>query len=182
LLALGTVAGIGYPLAVYFARDAISARSFVLVALALLGVRVFTLRSTSARLWRWPILLMAGVLIGSAALDPVIAEKAYPATMSLAAALVFAWSLNDPPSLIERFARLRRRDLPAEASAYCRKVTMVWALWLLVNAAISAGLALWGSLASWAVWTGLFSYLGMGLLFVCEMIVRRFILGYRPSE
>jgi uncharacterized membrane protein len=128
-----------------------------------------------------PLLLTALILMVTTFVDVDIAEKAYPALMSLAIALAFAWSLYYPPSLIERFARLRRGVLPPEAISYCRKVTVVWVLWLLMNAAISAGLAIWGSIAAWTLWTGLLSYLAMGLLFVSELAVRYLILGYRPN-
>lgn len=173
---------IGYPFAVYFARDTVSARSFVSAAVALVAVRVLTARSAVSRAWRLPLLLMTFVLIASTLLDAEIAEKSYPTLMSLAAALVFGWSLYHSPSLIETFARLRRTDLPPAAIAYCRKVTIVWTAWLVINAAIAAGLALWGSLAIWTLWTGLLSYLGMGLLFIGEIACRYLILGYRTNQ
>lgn len=177
----GTVLGIAYPFAVYFTRGAISARGFVLLALGLLALRALTARSDTARLWRMPLLLTALILVATTLIDVDIAEKAYPALMSLAVALAFTWSLYYPPSLIERLARLRRGALPPAAISYCRKVTIVWVLWLLLNAAISAGLAVWGSIAAWTLWTGLLSYLAMGLLFLSELAVRYLVLGYRPA-
>lgn len=182
LLAVGMVLGIGYPFAVYFSRGTISTHGFILLALSLLILRCLALRSEAARLWRPPLLLTAVVLIGATALNADMAEKAYPALMSLAAAFVFAWSLRYPPSLIERFARLRQPELPLAASLYCRRVTMVWAGWLLINAAISAALATWGSLAAWTLWTGLLSYLAMGLLFISEFAIRHFMPSYRSGR
>jgi uncharacterized membrane protein len=182
LVVAATVLSIGYPFAVYFARDAVSARSFVLAAVALVAVRVVTARSQVARAWRLPLLLMTFVLIASTLLDAEIADKAYPTLMSLAAALVFGWSLYHPPSLIETFARLRRPNLPPTAIDYCRKVTVTWTVWLVINAAIAATLAIWGSLASWTIWTGLLSYLAMGLLFAGEIACRYLILGHRTNQ
>jgi len=182
LLAVGTVLGIGYPFAVYFSRGSISARSFVLIALALLILRLVTLQSGAARLWRLPLLAMVGMLIVTAALDAEFAEKAYPTLMSAAAACVFAWSLRFGPSLVERFARIRSGDLTPAAILYCRKVTMIWTAWLVINALISATLAIWGSLAVWAMWTGLISYLVMAVLFLSEVAVRHLVPAYRSRQ
>ena len=175
------VVGVAYPFAVYFARDMISPRGFVAVALILLGLRLIVGRSDLARSWRTPLLTAGIVLLISTFLSPAFAEKAYPALMSLAAASVFAWSLRHPPSLIERFARLTVDALPPEGQIYCRNVTIIWVLWLTANAVISAALALWGSLAVWTLWTGLISYVVAGTLFVGEICFRHLIHGYRPN-
>lgn len=176
---VGAMLGIAYPFAIYFSRGTISPHSFVLIALCLLALRAFTARSDVARIWRLPFLLIAIVLVSTTLLNASLAEKAYPALMSLAGAATFAWSLFYPPSLIERFARLRMSELPPGGSAYCRKVTIVWVIWFLINAATAAGLALWGSVEFWALWTGLLSYLVMGLLFVGEFAFRHMMLRYR---
>jgi uncharacterized membrane protein len=182
LLAVGTVLGIGYPFAVYFSRGSISARSFVLIALALLILRLVTLQSGAARLWRLPLLAMVGMLIVTAALDADFAEKAYPTLMSAAAASAFGWSLRFGPSLVERFARIRSNDLTPAAILYCRKVTMIWTAWLIINALISGTLAIWGNLAVWAMWTGLISYLVMAVLFLSEVAVRHLVPAYRSRQ
>ena len=49
---------------------------------------------------------------------------------------------------------------------------MIWTVWLAVNAAIAALLAVLTSEAAWALWTGLLAYLIMGALFVGEMLIR----------
>ena len=73
---------------------------------------------------------------------PDKAAKAYPVAISLVAAAVFGGSLITPPSLIEQIARLQEPHLPEGGQAYCRKVTLVWTVWLLLNALI-AGLLGW---------------------------------------
>ena len=181
-MAAATVLGIVYPFAVYFSRGSISAHSFVLVALALLILRRVTLKAEAARLWRLPLLAVVGMLLIATTLDAEVAEKAYPPLMSLAAAFVFAWSLRFGPSLIERFARIRRSDLAPAAITYCRKLTMIWAVWLTINAVISAALAIWGSLAVWTMWTGLISYLLMAVLFLSDIAFRHFAPAYRSRQ
>lgn len=166
-------ASIAYPFAVYFGRDRVEPLIFVAVAFLLVVTRLLTLRGETARRWRVPMLAAAALLLLLALLDLGLAAKAYPVLLSLAAAGLFGWSLLRPPSLVERFARLRRPDLPAAAQRYCRRVTVIWVAWLLLNAAVAAGLALWGSVAWWTLWTGVAFYAVSALLLGGEYLVRR---------
>jgi uncharacterized membrane protein len=64
-----------------------------------------------------------------------------------------------------------------------RKVTMVWLYFFVVNAGISAGTAIWGSLEAWTLYNGLISYLLIGSIFTGEFAVRYFVLhGFRATE
>jgi uncharacterized membrane protein len=161
-----------YPGIVYVTRAIVPPLAFVAAALALIGLRLATLRSPMGRIWRVPLLSAAAIIAALAALDTPLAVKAYPAAVSLAAATVFGATLLHPPSLIERFARLHEPDLPSAASSYCRKVTIVWTVWLLANTIIAAVLSLPGHDEAWALWTGLVAYLFMGALFAGEIVVR----------
>jgi len=181
-LAIGfaVVAGVAYPFAVYFYRDRLPATVLVAVALLLLGIQLATLQSPTAKLWRVPLLISAGLTIAIAFLDQNTAQEAYPVVRSLAVAAIFAWTLISPPSLIERFARLRRPQLPDSAVRYCRNVTIIWAVWLAANAAIATALVARGDLRSWAIWTGALSYVVSGLIFAGEFGYRVFFLeGHR---
>ena len=170
-------AGLLYPGIVYLSRAIVPPLAFVAASLALIGMRLATLRSPMGRVWRMPLLSAATIIVALAALDTPLAVKAYPAAVSLAAATVFGATLLHPPSLIERFARLREPDLPPAAQSYCRKVTIVWAVWLIANTIIAAVLSLPGHDEAWALWTGLVAYLFMGALFAGEIIVRRIVRG-----
>lgn len=161
-----------YPALVYAGRGAVPPLAFVAVALALIGLRLAG-STGPARVWRLPLAGAALVIGALALLDGGLAAKAYPVVLSLGTAAVFGLSLVRPPSLIERFARLREPDLPPAGQAYCRVVTMVWTAWLVLNAVIAAALALWGSDEAWALWTGVVAYLVMGALFGGEVLVRR---------
>jgi uncharacterized membrane protein len=145
---------------------------FTGMALLLIGLRVATLGSAATRIWRGPLISAGIVIVVSATIDGWIAAKIYPVALSLAAAYAFGISLWRPPSLIERFARIGEPDLPAAGQSYCRIVTMIWTVWLAVNAAIAALLAVLGSKEAWALWTGLLAYLIMGALFGGEMLIR----------
>jgi uncharacterized membrane protein len=168
-----------YSLAVYFFHDRASALVFISIALALIVGRLILARSPIARLWRLPLGIAAGALILLALRDQRMATKAYPVIISLAASATFAWSLLRPPSLIERFARIRRSQLPEGTIAYCRKVTVLWAAWLFFNACIAAALGEWSSLKLWTLWTGILSYVVSGSLLVGEMIFRRLFIEKR---
>jgi len=98
--------------------------------------------------------------------------------ISLAAAGVFGATLVQPPSLVERLALASGEVWSPGLRAYCRNVTAMWAIWLTINAAIAAGLAIVGNDQAWMLWTGAISYLVSGLLFATEWLVRRNLAKY----
>jgi uncharacterized membrane protein len=165
--------GILYPALVYALQSTLSQGAFVAIAVAAIALRVATLGEAQARLWRGPLLMAIPALLIVLLIAPGMAAKAYPVAISLAAALVFGGSLIAPPSLIERIARLREPDLSEEGQAYCRKVTLVWTVWLVLNALIAGVLGWTGPDSAWAIWTGIAAYAVMGLLFLGEIAIRR---------
>jgi uncharacterized membrane protein len=98
---------------------------------------------------------------------------ALPVLVNLAMLGFFARTLaGGQMPMIERFARLVEPDLDEPKQAHCRQFTKIWCGYFLVNAAVSGGLAVAGALGAWALYTGLISYLGMGLLFAAELTLR----------
>jgi uncharacterized membrane protein len=173
-LVLTVIGGLGYPFLVYFSLGSIPPTALVLTGLGLIGLRMLGLRGMEPTN-RW---IIAFALAGSGLLllmtwKPEMAARAYPIAVSLAVAAVFALSLRFPPSIVERIARLSEPDLPPKGVAYTRRVTGVWAVFLLFNAGISGATAAWGSLAVWTLWNGFLSYVAMGLLFAGEYLVRK---------
>lgn len=114
------------------------------------------------------LLLVAAAVWGNALLP----LKLYPVLISCAMLATFGYSLVAPPSIVERLARLREPDLPAAAVRYTRRVTQVWCVFFVINGAIALGTALWASEAIWSLYTGVISYLLMGLLFGVEFLFR----------
>jgi uncharacterized membrane protein len=161
-----------YPAFVYGLKSVVPAQAFTGLALLLIGLRVATLGYEATLIWRGPLIAAGIVIAAAAAIDAWIAAKIYPFVLSLAAAYAFGDSLRRPPSLIERLARIGEPDMPAAGQTYCRIVTMIWTVWLVVNAAIAALLAILASEEAWALWTGLLAYLIMGVLFGGEMLIR----------
>jgi uncharacterized membrane protein len=164
--------GIAYPPMVFFLRGTVDASLFIGVALACLGLRLLASRGEAAY-WRPALLVCAVAVTCLALLDRALAVYAYPVVLSLAASGVFAITLLQPVSLVEKLALASGQTWSPQLRAYCRAVTGIWAIWLAVNAAVAAGLALAGSTSSWALWTGAISYLVSGALFAGEWLVRR---------
>jgi uncharacterized membrane protein len=171
--------GIVYPAAVFFLRGTVAPSLFIILALIIVAARL-SLGKFGMDGWGPALATTAGALIGLAVIDAALAARAYPVLMSLAAAGVFAVTLRRPPSLIERFAMASGEPWSPALRLYCRNVTLIWALWLVVNAAIAAYLALSHDDAAWALWTGLLSYLVSGALFAGEWLVRHSIADRQP--
>jgi uncharacterized membrane protein len=171
------LAGLCYPFAVYASLGQVPASVFVLVALALIVGRLAMLRGHAwLRIMLGPLLVTMAATILLALVDPDLGAKSYPVLMSLCFAAAFGISLLKPPSLVEIIARLRQPDLPPAGICYTRRVSQVWFVFLLVNAAISAATALSGDMALWTLYNGLVAYLLSGLLFGGEMLVRRRVM------
>jgi uncharacterized membrane protein len=160
----------GYPLAVYFglARFGLAPVAWLLALLAIL--RLLLLRG---RTIAWPIALLA---LAMASLSLVTLDgvwlRCYPVLVNGVALAAFGWSLQSPPSMIERFARLRHPDLPPAGVAWTRKVTQVWCAFFLCNGAVALYTALRASVAAWTLYNGLISYLLMGALLGGEWLLR----------
>lgn len=67
---------------------------------------------------------------------------------------------------------MREPDFPLSAVAYTRRVTQVWCGFFLLNGAAAFATAIWASEAIWSLYTGVISYVLMGVLFGVEFLVR----------
>ena len=123
----------------------------------------------AVRWWLGGALLLAAVAAWSNTLLPL---KLYPLLINAVMLSVFAYTLISPPSMIERFARLREPDLPTPAIAYTRRVTQVWCGFFVINGLIALATALWASEAAWSLYNGVIAYLLMGVLFGGEYLIR----------
>lgn len=168
--------GLLYPLLVYVSLPYAPPFAFVIVGLGLIALRLWgARRDGTAAIWGTALVLAAVGLALLSALSPSLAMKSYPALISLAVAGVFGVSLIWPPSLIERIARIKEPDLSPAGQIYTRRVTQVWTGFLLLNSTVAAATAVWGTVEQWTLWNGLISYLLMGVLFIGEITLRRFL-------
>jgi uncharacterized membrane protein len=159
-----------YPLAIWFGHGHIQPRWLAGLLVLAAATRLPALKVGAAVRWSVAaILLLALVAIWANVLLPL---KLYPVLVNGAMLATFGYSLICPPSVIERFARVREADLPPVVVAYTRRVTQVWCMFFLLNGSIALGTALWASEAVWSLYTGVVSYVLMGLLFGGEYLVR----------
>jgi uncharacterized membrane protein len=174
--ALGALPWLAYPLAVWAGLAFAGTRATAGVVLAALAVRCFALlRGERGKALR-PLLLpiaAAGVPAAAAAAadDPLLLLFA-PVLVSLGLLGAFGYSLLRGPPLIETVARLQVGELSEPEIRYCRTVTAVWCVFVIANGATAGWLALSGSLAVWALWTGALAYLAVAVLFAIELTVR----------
>ncbi|MFT3806183.1 hypothetical protein [Arenimonas sp.] len=159
-----------YPLVIYLGIGKFEPRWLALFLLILAGGRALVSRD---RIWQVAAAGAAVLVVFSFLANHALPLKLYPVLVSLVMLALFAYSLLFPPSVIERLARLRDPQLPAFAIAYTRRVTQVWCVFFLINAAIGLGTALYASDGVWALYNGFIAYVLMGLLFVGEWLVRR---------
>jgi uncharacterized membrane protein len=165
-----------YPLAVYFGLLHLGARSVGLLLMLLLlpGLAIKWRRARREDLWvvaRVPLSVLALVAL-AALFDERRFVLALPVLINAVLLFNFASSLRSTP-LVERFARMQDPELGPEQVRYCRAVTVVWCMFFLLNGALSGVLALYASVASWALYTGLVAYLLIGLLATAEYVVRK---------
>jgi uncharacterized membrane protein len=173
---------LAYPFLVFFSLQHVGAATvggilFVLVAAryALLKVAQPSVASMAPAVKSLLPLTLVGIASGVSMLlsNHPLAVRLNPVWISLTMLAVFGWSLYSPPSMIERFARLAQPQLPPHAIAYTRRVTQIWCVFFVVNAAVALWTALAASLPVWTLYNGLVSYLLMGLLLAIEFLVRR---------
>ncbi|MBS1198233.1 MAG: hypothetical protein H6R18_2018 [Proteobacteria bacterium] len=182
--ALTLLSWLAYPLLIYFGLQLFEPRTLgALLAL----VFILRQRKAAAKLFRGTAtgekLLFFGLLMLSATIIVSNSElllRAYPAIMSFSMLALFATTLFRPPSMIERFARLSRPDLPPDRIHYTRRVTQIWCAFFVINGVIAIT-TIFASREIWALWNGLLSYIAMGTLFIGERIFRHYIDRQKPA-
>ena len=97
--------------------------------------------------------------------------RLYPVLVVAVALVVFAISLWRTP-LVEVFARRMGETLDARGVVYCRRVTVVWTVFLSIHLVVTF-LTVFASHETWALYNGVLAYLMMGALFVGEWLFRR---------
>ncbi|MCW8344839.1 hypothetical protein MD535_02210 [Vibrio sp. ZSDZ65] len=178
LTILSAIVIFAYPFAVYF-----GAEQFGLQAISMILITVFVIRiasSNNTKLKEFKQLAWISGLTGItlSVLGAVFKQHGwltfYPVVVNLCMLTVFALSLTQPQSIIERFARLQQPTLPDSAIRYTRNVTKVWCGFFTINAGI-AFYTCFQTLEVWTLYNGLLSYLAAGCLFAGEWIIRQFV-------
>lgn len=95
-----------------------------------------------------------------------------PALINLGLLLSFGSTLFIGPPIIETFARKQRIELSDVEIKYCRKLTVIWSVFFIVNGGVSVVISLGRNMDSWIFYNGFLSYIMIGLLFSIEMTYR----------
>lgn len=170
MMALTVLLTLLYPLVIWQGGKQIEPRWMAVLLLVLAATRLSTF--AISQLTRWSAfcaLVLVGVAVWTNALLPL---KLYPVLVNLAFLIAFAYSLGTSQSIIERFARISEPNLPEVAIAYTRRVTQVWCGFFVLNGGIACFTAIWSSPEIWTLYTGVISYVLMGLLFAIEYLFR----------
>ena len=167
---------IAYPFLVYFGLNRVPVRVlaggiFVLALLRLVLLAPGRVKINGQAMF--PAVMLAGI-----GLVVYLRQDAgwllyYPVAVNATMLVLFGLSYLSPPTIIERFAALKEPELNAVAIAYCRKVTLVWCVFFVINGSLATMTAWWANMDVWTLYNGLISYLLMGLLFGVEWIVRQ---------
>ncbi len=159
-----------YPVAIYLGLGHFEPRWLALLLLALAVARML---GDKAPLWRVAAICAGLLVVATTLTNAALPLKLYPVLVNALMLVVFASSLWHPPSIIERWQRLKTPDLSAAGVAYTRAVTWVWSLFFVGNGSIALATALWGSDKVWMLYNGSIAYCLMGALFLGEWLVRR---------
>ena len=163
-----------YPFVVYFSIDRIGPGALGIILITMLVARGALLKQLSPRIM-WVSLVLVALLAVLLLTDGTgLVLKLYPTLVNIGLGCACAYTLINPPSMIERIARASGKPLSIKAPMYTRVVTMVWCLFFTLNATMSAFTALFGSIGVWALYNGAIAYALAGTLIIGEMIFRYF--------
>jgi uncharacterized membrane protein len=180
-IAIGVLNGVLtvlYPVAIWLGLTRLGARATGVMVLGLLVPLVaFRLRKADrTTFWsvlRVPIAILCLVVLGIVTGDARFV-LALPVLISAVLLVTFGATLRAGATpMIERFARITEPDLPPDKQAHCRRWTVRWCVFFVINGVIAAALGLWASPFVWASYTGGLAYALMGVLFSVEYVERR---------
>jgi len=178
---IGATLSLAYPILIYYFVEDFPAFYLTGFLISLLLLRaIFPLFGKNKTL-NFPqkislflAIFMAICMGGLYAWNSQRAPLLYPVVMSLTIATIFGSTLLNPPSMIERFARLSEPNLNEAGVIYTRKVTFVWVLFCLINAVFSFITVILNDLKLWTLYNGCISYVLMGLLMTGEYGIRKY--------
>lgn len=179
--------GIAYPILIFLSLTWLEPREVAFVVLGLAALRLLSLRRGAAvafakEVWI-PVALVGVVALGTAIWNDPMGLLITPTLINAALLATFGTSLWAERPIVERFARLQAKDLSDAEVRYCRRVTKVWCGFFVANGSTALYFALARDVETWALFTGLISYLLVGMLFGGEYIYRhwrfrRFVGGF----
>jgi uncharacterized membrane protein len=166
-----------YPLIVLGGLTYLSVRWTALLLLMLLGRRVVALVLTT-KATSVPVIIQvtttAAIIGAAAATGSEIYLRFTPFLISLVFIAQFVASLRKGSTpIIERFARLKKPDLPPDHVSYCRTLTKVWLIVFVGNSTLVLSAAFVEAKVLWALMVGPISYFYLGSFITIEFLFRK---------
>jgi uncharacterized membrane protein len=153
------------------------AGSLLVVLVPVVALRYFDReRAKSLSLLSVP-LTVVGFVVLAALVDDRRFILVLPVLVNVVLLAQFLASLFGPQSLVEGVARLVQPQLSDAEVSYCRSVTWLWVVFFALNGSIAGLLAVRGPMSLWAAYTGVISYVLLGVVFALEFLVRRIRFG-----
>ncbi|MGY2573529.1 hypothetical protein [Vibrio sp. C8] len=178
LTGLSAIVLLAYPFAIYYGIDKFGLSILGAVLAVFFVLRIFTASRTKLKEFKQLAIISGLIGITLIVLGILFRSNGwllfYPVAVNGCMLMVFASSLKQPQTIIERLARLQEPDLPQSGVDYTRKVTQIWCLFFLFNG-ITALYTCFLPIEIWTLYNGLISYLLIGALFAVEWVVRQFV-------
>lgn len=120
--------------------------------------------------------LMSGILLVIGLTRSLETMYWYPVIINGLMLTIFGGSLWRGQPIIERLARLQDPNLPEKTVPYTRKVTQLWCGVFVLNILISSLLIALQQFEWWAIYTGVISYVIMGVAMGGEWAFRKMFI------
>ncbi|VAX21381.1 hypothetical protein MNBD_NITROSPINAE02-2080 [hydrothermal vent metagenome] len=186
LRALETLLMISAPFAVYFlfiSKGYHSAFLFVVAIMFLIRApRILKNRRLTKSL-AIQVALIGGYIVFGMVYPEIIVVELLPAFINTVLFFLFGYSYLYPPSMVEGFAQVySERPLAPEEIVHCRRVTLIWMIFFIVDMVAIVYVAFFMTVLDWAILTGVINYAIMGSLFAGEYIYRKIRFRHLMSK
>lgn len=165
-----------YPFAIYFGLTHWGIQAIAPLLFALFFFRLVFVKGKIQQLsWLIKAIACVGILLISASwlLKQTQWLLYYPVAVSTIMLMLFSYSLINPPTIVERLARLSEPNLDDNGKRYTKHVTKVWCLFFIINGLIALFTCIYGDLKLWTLYNGAISYVLMAILMSGEWLVRK---------
>jgi uncharacterized membrane protein/3-hydroxymyristoyl/3-hydroxydecanoyl-(acyl carrier protein) dehydratase len=173
---LQSLIAVAYPALIYFGLKALEPRELGVLVLVLLALRVLVSARGNfkayTRAYWLPVSAVASMATLTSISNHPLSLLLTPVAINLGLLGAFAASLFQAESTVERFAKLQAPDLSPAELQYCRRVTAVWCAFFIANGGTALGLAMLGNIELWTLYSGVVSYVLIGMMFAVEYVYR----------
>lgn len=167
---------IGYPLVIFLALQYHYLEIAILCLIIIFILRLFTLPRHNSQL-RWFNKVMPIIGLSFALTSWLLTKYQlllyYPVMINTVLLIIFAYSVQHPPTIIEHFARITQKELSVEQLNYIKKLTVYWCGFFIFNGSVALITCLIEDLKWWTLYNGGISYILIGLFMGVEWLIRK---------